>query len=321
MTAGRTLLVASTGGHLDELARLRPRLVPAADDAHWVTFDDAHSRSLLAGETVHVVDHIPPRGYLGVARTVRFAASLLRRGDYARVVSTGAAIAIPFLTAARALGIEAHYIESAARTERPSLTGTVVSRLPGVRLYSQYAGWPDRRWHCRGSLFDGFESSQRSRPPVMAQRVVVTLGTMRDYGFRTAVERLARELAEVLSPDAEVLWQVGATDLTGLGIQGRQLVPMHELRAAMADADLVVAHAGIGSTLGALEAGHCPVLLPRRFSRGEHVDDHQVLIADALSQRKLAVARDAAEVTAADLVTAMATSVNRDPNPRPFLLD
>jgi len=318
---GRTLLVASTGGHLDELARFRPRLVPAADDADWVTFDDAHSRSLLAGETVHVVEHIPPRGYLEVARTVRFAASLLRRGDYGRVVSTGAAVAIPFLTAARALGIEAHYIESAARTERPSLTGAVVSRLPGVRLYRQYHDWTDDRWQYRGSLFDGFESSQRSRPPVLARRVVVTLGTMRGYGFRTAVERLSQELAEVLSPDAEVLWQVGATDVTGLGVHGRQLVPVHELRAAMAEADLVVAHAGIGSALSALEAGHCPVLLPRRLSRGEHVDDHQVLIADSLGHRKLAVAKEAAEVTAADLVAAMATSVSRDPNPRPFVLD
>lgn len=320
MTGGRTLLVASTGGHLDELYRLRERLRPAADDADWVTFDDPQSRSLLAGETVHHIPYIPPRGYVEVGRAVRQAGRLLRGRTYGRVVSTGSGIAIPYLTAARALGLQAHYVESAARTGEPSRTGAVLSRIPGVRLYTQYRSWEGPRWTYRGSLFDGYDHAANTAAPNRAKRVVVTLGTMRTYGFRAAVARLAEVLPEVLADGADVLWQVGVTETADLGIRARTVVPTAELRDAIAEADLVVAHAGIGSTLSALDAGHRPVLLPRRASRGEHVDDHQVLIADSLAARGLAVVREATELTAADLRAAMGSTVRRELRPEPFLL-
>jgi UDP-N-acetylglucosamine--N-acetylmuramyl-(pentapeptide) pyrophosphoryl-undecaprenol N-acetylglucosamine transferase len=320
MTGGRTLLVASTGGHLDELFRFRDRLSPAARDADWVTFDGPQSRSLLAGETVHHIPYIPPRGYVEVGRAVRQATRLLRTQAYGRVVSTGSGIAIPYLTAARGLGLEAHYLESAARTAAPSRTGAVISRIPGVRLYTQYPGWAGRRWQYRGSLFDGYDPRPRPGAPDRAKRVVVTLGTMRTYGFRAAVAAVLRLLPEVAADGADVLWQVGVTDTAGLGVDAQSVVPTHQLLAAMADADLVVAHAGIGSTLSALDAGHCPVLLPRRVRRGEHVDDHQVLIAEALRARGLATVADPEDLTAEDLRTAMRTVVRRDQRPEPFRL-
>ena len=48
------LLVASTGGHLVELMRLRPRLTGIGDEVTWVTFDTPQSRSMLAGEDVQL---------------------------------------------------------------------------------------------------------------------------------------------------------------------------------------------------------------------------------------------------------------------------
>jgi UDP-N-acetylglucosamine--N-acetylmuramyl-(pentapeptide) pyrophosphoryl-undecaprenol N-acetylglucosamine transferase len=320
MTGNRTLLVASTGGHLDELTRLRHRLSPPADEADWVTFDDPQALSLLAGETVHYIPYIPPRGYAEVGRAIREATRLLRTGAYSRVVSTGSGIAIPYLTVARGLGLEAHYVESAARTAAPSRTGSVLSRIPGVRLYCQYPAWAGPRWKYRGSLFDGYHPEPRPGAPDRTKRVVVTLGTMRIYGFRSAVAALARLLPEVVADGADVLWQVGVTDTAGLPIEARSVVPTHELLAAVAEADLVVAHAGIGSTLFALDAGHCPVLLPRRAARGEHVDDHQVLIADALAAKGLAVVGDPATLTPDDLRAAVRTVVRRHQRPEPFLL-
>ena len=306
-----TLLVASTGGHLEELERLRGHFVPAVGAVEWVTFDDAQSRSLLGGQSVHYVEYIPPRGYAAVARNLRSAQRILRAKRYSRIVSTGSGIAIPFLTIGRAMGIPCHYIESAARSQGPSFTGSYAARLPGVQLHTQYQVWADGKWRYSGSLFDGFQGGARTTPAVgEAQRVVVTLGTMRSYGFRAAVERLVTVLPTILGPHAEVLWQVGATDVSGLGIQVRERVPALEMRAAIHEADLVIAHAGIGSALTVLDAGKCPVLLPRRQWRGEHVDDHQLMIAAELAARDLAVTADAAEVTADDLTLAMATSVS-----------
>jgi UDP-N-acetylglucosamine transferase subunit ALG13 len=320
-TSGRTLLVASTGGHLEELVRLRSRLDPQPREVEWATFDDPQSRSLLRAEQVHHVEYIAPRAYGAAARAVGSAARILRRGGFDRVVSTGSGIAIPFLAVARARGIEGHYIESAARTEAPSMSGKVVSRLPGVRLYTQYRTWSGGRWGYSGSLFDGFRPVATPRPDgALARRVVVTLGTMRTYPFRSAVQRLVEVLPDVLAPDAEVLWQVGVTDTSDLGVDGHDLVDATTMRAAVQEADLVIAHAGIGSALTALDAGLCPVLLPRTASRGEHVDEHQQLIARELAGRGLAVSCDAPAVTAEHLRSALATRVVVEDRPLPFTL-
>ncbi|MHB1064830.1 MAG: glycosyltransferase [Georgenia sp.] len=317
---GRTLLVASTGGHLEQMWRLRQRFVPDLGDVEWATFDDAQSRSLLAAETVHHVPYIPPRGYRQVARVLPHAARILRSGRYDRVISTGAGIALAFLPVARTFGTEPHYIESAARADGPSLTGRIIGKMPGVRLYSQYESWAGTRWRYAGSLFDGYLAEPGEAPAGGARRVVVTLGTMRTYGFRRAVEHLSRVLPEVLAPGAEVLWQVGVSDCTGLPVNGRVDVPSAELHAAIAAADLVVAHAGIGSCLATLDSGLCPVVLPRRPEHDEHVDAHQELIAGELDRRGLAIRRAPEELTADDLRAAMSRSVSRLDVPERFRL-
>lgn len=320
---GPTLLVASTGGHLEELYRLKDSLAPASHGVEWVTFDAPQSRSLLEGETVHHVPYIAPRAYRAAVSSLTSARRIIRNGGYARVVSTGSGIAVPLLSMARAHRVPCHYVESAARSHAPSFTGRVVSRIPGVRLYTQYPGWSGPRWAYRGSIFDGFVAENpikvRTRP---ASRVVVTLGTMRTYGFRRAVEHLVKVLPEVTTPDADVVWQVGVTELSGLEVGGRTFdtMPTHELRAAIADADLVVAHAGVGSALTALEAGRAPVLLPRLQAYDEHVDDHQTYIAEELSTRGLAVSRDPADLTAEDVVVAMSMAVEQISTPPPFEL-
>ncbi|MBD3781904.1 MAG: glycosyl transferase family 28 [Micrococcales bacterium] len=309
---GPTLLVASTGGHLEQLLRLRDRLGPdALGPTEWVTFDGNQSRALLRGETVHHVDYIRPRDLGAALRAAPAARRLLKQGGYRAVVSTGAGIALPFFVAAAARRLPRYYIESAARSLGPSLTGRLVAAIPGTRLFTQYPSWADERWTYCGSLFDAFvpgvpDPSRRTDAP---RRVVVTLGTMPDYGFRRAVERLAHLLPQVCAPDAEVLWQVGATDVTGLGVDGHVQVPADKLRAAVREADLVIAHGGIGSALMALDAGRVPVLVPRRTGFGEHIDDHQAMICGHLADRGIAVSREADELTADDLLRAARATV------------
>lgn len=313
-----TLLVAATGGHLEELFQIRPRLVPECGETQWVTHDDPQSRSLLGRESVRTVPYVPPRGHRQVAEITPEAWRIVRGGGFDRVISTGAGIAVPFLAAARLSGLECHYIESAARADGPSVTGRIASMMPGVRLYSQYQKWASDKWNYRGSLFDSFEPAE-CQPPAI-KRVVVTLGTMRTYGFRRAVDRLLQVLPEVLAPDAEILWQLGVTNDAGMSGDVRASVPNAELRRAIAGADLVIAHSGIGSALTALELGKRPVLLPRRPTFDEHVDDHQALIAHELGRRGLAVAVEADEVAVGDLIRAASGRVLSKESPGPFRL-
>jgi UDP-N-acetylglucosamine--N-acetylmuramyl-(pentapeptide) pyrophosphoryl-undecaprenol N-acetylglucosamine transferase len=310
-----TLLVASTGGHLKQLHRLHRRLTGVSGPYRWATFDTPQSRSLLDGEAVDLVPFVGGRDPKNVLRNLPVANRILREHAVDTVVSTGSAVALPFFALARARGLTCHYIESAARSDGPSATGRLMTRIPGVFLYAQYPGWAGARWEYRGSVFDSFEAAGAASEPRAIRKVVVTLGTFRDYGF----PRLVRRLLEILPPDADVLWQTGDTDTSGLGVDGHHAIPERDLTRAMREADVVVAHAGVGTALAALEVGRCPVLVPRRLAHGEHVDDHQTQIAGELDRRGLALSVEADELTLQHLVEAAATRVATLTQDPPFL--
>lgn len=311
----RTLMVAASGGHLMELYVLRDRLVPPSDHVTWVTFDNDQTRSLLVGEDVVTVRPVAPRDLSSVAINAGHARRILRDAHVDQVISTGAAVALAFLPLARLQGRHSHYIESAARTDGPSMTGRLLDASRTASLYSQYPEWADAHWRYRGTVFQGFESVRRdSRSPI--RRVLVTVGTMR-FPF----SRLLHRLKSVLPPDAEVVWQLGDTPDEGLGGTVVATLSHQELAAQMAAADVVVCHAGVGSALTALSVGHCPVLVPRQASRGEHVDEHQVQIARALAARGLAIAATADSLDMGHLAQASGLATRTLSRPPAFVLD
>jgi UDP-N-acetylglucosamine--N-acetylmuramyl-(pentapeptide) pyrophosphoryl-undecaprenol N-acetylglucosamine transferase len=300
-----TILVAATGGHLTQLDRLAPRIPGYDEDALWVTFDSPQSRSLLRDRRHTFVPYVSPRDYRGTVRVARRAGRIVRSIRPTLVVSTGNAVAMSFLPVARALGYAAAYVESAARAEGPSLTGALLERTPGVQLFSQYESWADPPWRYAGSVFDEFAPAVTRAPRL--RRVVVTLGTIRDYSF----QRLLQRLVDMIPTGCEVLWQVGATPTDYMPIDPELAIPAHELEARMVAADAVVAHAGSGAALTALEAGRCPVLVPREAAHSEHVDDHQSQIAAELERRGLALHRSVEDLELADLLTASRRTVTR----------
>jgi UDP-N-acetylglucosamine--N-acetylmuramyl-(pentapeptide) pyrophosphoryl-undecaprenol N-acetylglucosamine transferase len=143
----------------------------------------------------------------------------------------------------------------------------------------------------------------------------VTLGTTESYGFRRLLDRLVPLLDGV-----EVLWQTGATDVTGLGIDARETVPHEEMLTAIAGADLVVAHSGTGAAITTLQHGLTPVLVPRLQAYDEHVDDHQVQIAGELADRGLAVACPVEELSMDVLLRAARRRTRPVADPPPLQL-
>jgi UDP-N-acetylglucosamine transferase subunit ALG13 len=76
----------------------------------------------------------------------------------------------------------------------------------------------------------------------------------------------------------------------------------------------------VGSALAAMQAGRRALYVPRRRAHGEHVDDHQVAMARELESRNLVVAREADDLTFADLETAASWTVQASPGVPPFRL-
>jgi UDP-N-acetylglucosamine--N-acetylmuramyl-(pentapeptide) pyrophosphoryl-undecaprenol N-acetylglucosamine transferase len=309
------LLVCSGGGHLKQLHTLLPRMPFPHEDRLWVTFDTGLSRSLLAGENVVYATYAAPRDAKNIARNAALALRLVSARRFDHAVSTGSSLAVNFLPLAHIRGARCQFIETAARATGPSMTGRIVRRLPGIHTYTQYPVWADSIWRFAGSVFDDYSPGPARSLPEGIKRAVVTVGTTESYGFRRLIEALIPLVSGI-----DVLWQTGVTDVSGLGITGRSAVPHTELVEALGASDLVVAHAGTGAAITALEMGICPLLVPRLRQYGEHVDDHQVEIASELARRGLAVRADVANLRDDTLRAAASRSVVRSPSRSPLLL-
>lgn len=301
-----TLLVASEGGHLVELYLLTARMSPA-EDRVWVTFDTPQSQSLLAGQEVYFAPFVGTRDPVGTARAAVWARNFLRSNHFDTVLSTGASIALAILPLASRVGAECYYIESATRTDGPSLTGRLLTPFRSIHLCTQYKRWANQRWTYHVSIFDGFRSLPIVRPS-QPRRIVVSLGMHKGFGFR----RLLEKLVQIIPDGTDVLWQVGYTDTSGLDINSCMSMPTSELNRAMAESDAVITHAGVGSAISALAAGKRPILVPRRKQYKEHIDDHQALIASELDRRELAFQAEADELRWAEVVRAASWEVERD---------
>lgn len=292
--------VATTGGHLVQMSLLAPLLEPQRHrDALWITHRTPQSESMLAGRRVHFVPPVEARDWATVLRRTPSVVGALRRHRVDAVYSTGAALALAALPGAPVAGARPTFVESLARSNGPSLSGTVLARLPWVRCFTQYPANADERWRYERSLLDSFAVDDA--PQATLSRVFVTLGTARPWQFRRLVERVL-----AIVPDGcDVVWQTGVTDVADLDLaDARAVMPDAEFQDEIQRADVVVSHAGVGSFIRCLQAGKVPVLVPRRAVHDEHVDDHQEQIARVASERGLAVMREADELTLEDLLLA-----------------
>jgi UDP-N-acetylglucosamine transferase subunit ALG13 len=121
---------------------------------------------------------------------------------------------------------------------------------------------------------------ERSLPvacPVEERMIFATCGSS-PMGF----ERMMRAL-EVLPP-SQLTVQHGPVAAPPCAT-GYDFLPFGRVVELMRQADLVVSHAGVGSILCAIQAGHVPIVFPRLKRHNETVDDHQVELARALAQR------------------------------------
>lgn len=101
------------------------------------------------------------------------------------------------------------------------------------------------------------------------------------------------------APGREVFAQIGPSRKTPRHIAHAQFVSPEECSERMAAADAIVAHAGIGTILTALELGKPVLVMPRQAELGEHRNDHQLATARRFAALgKVDVAFDEIELAA-----------------------
>jgi UDP-N-acetylglucosamine:LPS N-acetylglucosamine transferase len=140
----RVLLVGSSGGHLAQLAALRPWW--SEHERHWITFDLPDAHAVLHGESISFAHHPTTRNIPNLIRNMRVAWKTLRSFRPHVVVSTGAGVAVPVFYLARLMGVRTVFIEVYDRIDTATLTGRLcrpVSDLVAVQWEEQLALYPD----------------------------------------------------------------------------------------------------------------------------------------------------------------------------------
>src|SRR5210317_929649 len=101
-------------------------------------------------------------------------------------------------------------------------------------------------------------------------------------GTQLPFDRLIRSLDEWASqnPQVEIFAQIGQTNYVPRHMRWERVIPVNTFRAFLRKSDVVVAHAGMGTIISAIEIGRQVVVMPRRADLNEHRNDHQLATAE-----------------------------------------
>jgi UDP-N-acetylglucosamine transferase subunit ALG13 len=117
--------------------------------------------------------------------------------------------------------------------------------------------------------------------------IFVTVGSTQG-GAQMGFPRLIEALAAL--PGGQLSVQYGATSPPAHAAEAVAVLSFEQVVERIEAADVVVCHAGVGSILCALRAGHTPVVVPRSRRLSETVDDHQMELAQALADERKVIA-------------------------------
>lgn len=123
--------------------------------------------------------------------------------------------------------------------------------------------------------------------------IFVTVGTQVQF------DRLIRAVDEWAGAHArsDIFAQIGPSNHQFEHIHTQRFIDPTGFRNRVEAASLVIAHAGMGSIITALELGKRIIVMPRRASLGEHRNDHQVATAKRFAaQGRIEVAFDEGEL-------------------------
>lgn len=116
--------VGSSGGHLTHLYMLQPFW--QKNERFWVTFDKEDARSLLEGEKVYHCYYPTNRSLKALVVNTCLAIRVLRIERPDLIISSGAAVAVPFFYLGKFFGSKLIYIEVFDRINTGTMTGKLV---------------------------------------------------------------------------------------------------------------------------------------------------------------------------------------------------
>ena len=107
------------------------------------------------------------------------------------------------------------------------------------------------------------------------------------YPFNRLIEKIDR-LKENKKIQDDVFIQLGSCTFVPEHCSWKQWLSFSEMKEHINNSNIVITHAGAGTTLLCLELGKKPLLVTRKKKYGEHLDDHQVPFARMMEKLQYA---------------------------------
>ena len=120
----KVCLVGSSGGHLTYLYMLKPFWQDK--ERFWVTFDKEDARSLLQGEKLYPCYYPTNRSLKALLINTKLAIKILREEKPDLIISSGAAVSVPFFYLGKLFGAKLIYIEVFDRIDKSTMSGKMV---------------------------------------------------------------------------------------------------------------------------------------------------------------------------------------------------
>lgn len=115
--------------------------------------------------------------------------------------------------------------------------------------------------------------------------VFASVGTQK-FPF-TRLLKLVDQAAAQGQPQDRFFAQTGFTDYQSPRIETKPFLPKEEFEERIKNCDLLIVHGGVGTMITALKYQKKIIVVPRLCKYGEHVDDHQMQIAESFEQKNL----------------------------------
>ena len=269
------LIVCSAGGHLTE-ALLLAKKIGVFETSIFVTHENSQSTSLLRDVDHRFLPYVKSRDFAMSVKSYLKLRKICKTIDYDFILSTGAAISVSALLLHLQTRKPYFYNELITRVIKPSFSGKILQFFPSVQLYSPHSHNFSSVWKKSPALLDVFSKQPKNGKRKENLNIFVSLGTMSPYRF----DRLIDELLSVLQPNDMVTWQLGCTDRTDIPARTFGIISNEDFLANALAADVVVCHAGVGSLLDLITNGIRPIVVPRLSALDEHIDNHQLELAD-----------------------------------------
>lgn len=123
----KVCMVGSSGGHLTHLLMLKKWW--SNYERFWVTFNKEDALTSLEGEKTYWCYYPTNRNLFNLLRNTFLAIRILIKEKPDLIVSSGAAVAIPFFYIGKLMGIKLIYIEVYDRVSSATITGRVVYHI------------------------------------------------------------------------------------------------------------------------------------------------------------------------------------------------